>query len=216
MENKFSGNTFQLTVCFSWFDPEMVWSKNFHFKPFPDSRTKGERDRTQITPWTQSPEPFDFDFELHPDRTLRLRQRTQSLEPFDFAPFNFAIRLRLWIAPRSHPSTSLTNPEPRSCLRLRRDRTPRSHQDGTDRIDRTEIAIEKWLGFDEFDRIWWIFFGWVLFLCLFIEKLYYKFVWKLRKCEEQIIFWNATKHLKIFPFPKIAFPENILHEPNTA
>ena len=76
--------------------------------------------------------------------------------------------------------------------------------------------VWKWFGFDEFDWIWWIFFGWVLFLCLFIEKLYYKFVWKLRKCEEQIIFWNATKHLKIFPFPKIAFPENILHEPNTA
>ena len=70
--------------------------------------------------------------------------------------------------------------------------------------DRTEIAIEKWLGFDEFDRIWWIFFGWVLFLCLSIEKWYYIFVWKLRKCEKiwgtrrkcvfYIIFSYTTKH----------------------
>ena len=60
MENKFFRKYFQLTMCFSWFDPEMVWSENFHFKPFPDSCAKRERDRTQTTPRTQSPEPFDF------------------------------------------------------------------------------------------------------------------------------------------------------------
>ena len=55
-----------------------------------------ERDHTQITPWTQSPEPFDF------------------------APFNFTVQLRLRIAPRSHPSTSPMNPEPKIArLRLR-------------------------------------------------------------------------------------------------
>ena len=215
LEILFSWPCVLVGLTWKWFEVKIFTSNHFQ------THAQKEREiapRSRHEPRAQSPStsPFDFDFELHPDRTLRLRQRTQSLEPFDFAPFNFAIRLRLWIAPRSHPSTSPTNPEPRSRLRLRRDHTPRSHQDGTDRIDRTEIAIEKWLGFDEFDRIWWIFFGWVLFLCLFIEKLYYKFVWKLRKCEEQIIFWNATKHLKIFPFPKIAFPENILHEPNTA
>ena len=31
----------------------------------------------------------------------------------------------------------------------------------------------------------------------------------------QNIFWNATKHLKYFPFPQIfSFPENILHPTN--
>ena len=55
-----------------------------------------ERDHTQIMPWTQSPEPFDF------------------------APFNFTVQLRLRIAPRSHPSTSPMNPEPKIArLRLR-------------------------------------------------------------------------------------------------
>ena len=169
MENKVSGNAFQLTMCFSWFGLEMVWSENFHFKPFPNSHAKRDRDHTQITPRTQSLEPFDFapfdfDFESHPKlRIARLRLR----------------RLRApSTSPRSHPRISR--------LRLRWLRTPstspRWHQDGT---DRTEIAIEKWLGFDEFDRIWWIFFGWVLFLCLSTEKWYYIFVWKLRKCEEQ-------------------------------
>ena len=139
-----------------------------------------------------------------------------------------------------------------------------------DRTNRTEIAPQdrtdlslSWSGatvlcwywsishslfFSQFDRIWWIFVGWVLFLLyLSIEKWYYIFVWKLRKCEKMwetsrkcvfyIIFRNTTKRLKIFskaffgmqpntwkyfPFRKIAFlkniyfPENILHEPNTA
>ena len=49
MENKFSGNYIQLTGCFEGFDPEMVWSENFHFKPFPDSR--GERERESLRLW---------------------------------------------------------------------------------------------------------------------------------------------------------------------
>ena len=32
-------------MCFNGFDLEMVWSENFHFKPFPDSRAKTERER---------------------------------------------------------------------------------------------------------------------------------------------------------------------------
>ena len=39
---------FQLTRCFEGFDSEMVWSENFHFKPFPDSRTKRERERESL------------------------------------------------------------------------------------------------------------------------------------------------------------------------
>ena len=55
MENKFFRKYFQLTMCFSWFDPEMVWSENFHFKPFPDSRAKREREREEnITPSTST------------------------------------------------------------------------------------------------------------------------------------------------------------------
>ena len=102
---------------------------------------------------------------------LRLRRR-----PRDFTPqTQIAVWLWLRIAPKSHPLTSPVNPEAKIAhvwlcqlctLRLRRLHTPstspRWHQDDTDHTDRTEITIEKWLGFDEFDWIWWIFFGWVL------------------------------------------------------
>ena len=85
----------------------MVWSENFRFKPFPDSRAKRERERSHPKrDRTQSPEPFDFapfDFAGKPralqlrtlrlccltstsNHTLRLRQQTQSPNhAFDFA-----------------------------------------------------------------------------------------------------------------------------------
>ena len=153
------------------------------------------------------PTSFDFAGDL---KTSRHEPRS---------PFNFAVRLWLRIALRSHPLTLPANPEAKIArLRLHRLHTPstspRWHQDGT---DRPEFAIEKWLDFDEFDRVWWIFFGWVLMnltgsdefflvgfwwiwpdLCLSIEKLYYIFVWELRKCVFYIIFSNTTKHQKIF------------------
>ena len=73
--------------------------------------------------------PFDFDFESHQDCTLRLHWWTQR--------------------PRSHAfDFAPFNFTDFARLQL--------HRDGTDRI---EFAIEKWLGFDEFDQIWWIFFG---------------------------------------------------------
>ena len=145
----------------------------------------GQRDRTQsLEPFDFAPfdfavrlrlriAPFNFAVRLRIAPRLHPSTSLANPEPFDFAPFDFTVRLWLRIAPRSHLSTSLANPKPRSCIWLRRDLTPGSHWDGTDRI---EIAIEKWLGFDEFDRIWWIFFCWVLFLCLSIEKWYYIFV----------------------------------------
>ena len=62
MENKFSENYFQLTGCFKGFDPKMVWSENFHFKPFLDSRAKREREREREREPSTSPiyEPTDL------------------------------------------------------------------------------------------------------------------------------------------------------------
>ena len=119
--------------------------------------------------------PFDFDFESHQDCTLRLHWWTQR--------------------PRSHAfDFAPFNFTDFARLQL--------HRDGTDRI---EFAIEKWLGFDEFDQIWWIFFGWVLmnligsvfiywemvlYICLETEKM-----WEIRrKYVFYIIFSNTTKH----------------------
>ena len=167
IENKFSENAFQLTVCFSWFDLEMVWSENFHFKQFPNSCVKREREitpRSRHEPKAQSPStlhpstsPFNFDFELHLDRTLRLRRWTQSprLHAFGFAnlaPFYFAVRLPLRIAPFDFagepraedrmPSTSPTSHPSTSPTSHTFDFTKIAPQYHT---DRTEIAIEKWL-----------------------------------------------------------------------
>ena len=76
--------------------------------------------------------------------------------------------------------------------------------------------------FSQFDQIWWIFFFWVLFLLgLWIEKLYYIFVWKLRKCEQQVenvfsIVFSRTQPKTRKYFPKHFLEcnqtlENILH-----
>ena len=150
---------------------------------------------------------FDFNFESHPDRTLRLRWGTQSLDhAFDFA--EIAPRDRTEIAPRDRTEIAPISLFP--------DLVPPSSVD-------TNLSLTLSSFFSQFDRIWWIFFGWVLFLYLSIKKWYYIFVWKLRKCEEQeenvfsilfqqhnqtlenifqSIFRNATKHLKIFSFPE--------------
>ena len=100
------------------------------------------------------------------------------------APFDFASEPRAQIMPstlpRSHPRIA--------------PRRHRSHQSHWDR---------NW----EMVGFWWIFFGWVLFLCLSIEKWYYIFIWKLRKCEEQeenvfSILFSATQPNTRKYFPK--------------
>ena len=94
--------------CFNGFDPEIGFSQNFHFKPFPDSRTKREREspdhafdfvgepRAQITPlispiYESIYEPTD-------------RSSTQSLRPM-----SLQIRWRpRAFAPQTHELISLS------------------------------------------------------------------------------------------------------------
>ena len=106
MENNFSGNYFQLTGCFEGFDLEMVWSENFHFKPFPDSHAKREREPSTSTSPTSPITAFDFDFaDLWTHRStnrsrLRLRRSTNprtDLRPRAFDP-----------EPRTHKPISLS------------------------------------------------------------------------------------------------------------
>ena len=98
--------------------------------------------------------------------------------------------------------------------------------------------------FSQFDWIWWIFFSGFCFFCVSVLRndinicLTAEKMWATsKKCVFYDIFKNTIKQQKIFfktffemqqntwkyfPFPKIAFPkniyfpENILHEPNTA
>ena len=151
--------------------PEKHFRFYFTFKSLSElRRAKGERERERTTQRndkereSRESEPSLIIVALCRSRSRLCANRDRSTMPRD-------------LTPRSHPSTSPANPEPRSRIQLRRDCTPGSHRDDT---DRTEIA-EKWLGFDEFDRIWWIFFllgfvsvfiYWemVLYICLEAEK----------------------------------------------
>ena len=178
----------------------MVWSENFHFKPFPDSRAKRDRDHTQITPRTE-----------------------------------IAVRLWLRIAPRSHPSTSLANPEakiarlrlrllrmpstsPRSHpriarLRLHRLRTP-STSPTSHAFDFAEMAPRRhWSHWDldwEMVRFWWIWpnlmnfflvgFWWIWSdMCLLMNLIGYVFIyWEmvLYICLETEKMWENVRNKK--------------------
>ena len=86
---------------------------------------------------------FDFNFESHPDRTLRLRWGTQSLDhAFDFAE----------IAPRDRTEIAL--------ISLFLNLVPPSSVD-------TDLSLTLSSFFSQFDRIWWIFF-WLGFVSVFI------------------------------------------------
>ena len=142
----------------------MVRSENFHFKPFPDSRIKRER---EIAPKERSnPEPRALRLRCltsTSNHTLRLRQQTQSPDhAFDFAE----------IAPRRH-------------------RSHRSHWDRNWEIVGfwwiwLDLIIFFLLGF-VFVFIYWEM---VLYICLETEKMW----GTRRKCVFYIIFSNTTKH----------------------
>ena len=198
----------------------MVWSENFHFKPFRVRCAKREIDREK--------EERSAHLNLSSLTCISLThsRRAQPLVPL----------------PHGSPITELhplfddrTAPIKRQLHRSRRSQHRADHTglvdcgtgpialrqsstDCTGLVDRSTASIKQ-----RSHWIWWIFF-WVLFLlCSWTEKWYYIFVWKLRKCEQQVenvlcivflrtqqtlenifqnIFWNATKHLKIFSFPE--------------
>ena len=179
----------------------MVWSENFHFKPLPDSHAKRER---EIEPKAQSPSTshpstllFDFDFESHLDCTLRLHRQTQSLDH----AFNF-----VEIAPRWH----------------------RSHWSHWDR--NWEMVGFRWIwpyltGFDEFFLVGFCFCVYLLRNCIIYLFRSWKnirnkkkmcFLYYFQKHNQtlenifQSIYWNATKHLKIFSFPKNSISKKYL------
>ena len=158
----------------------------------------------------------------------RLRLQLCTDQAFDFAP----------IAPQDHTETAPIALRSHHTVaskrhwshRLHWERTQGSHWDRTDlSLSRSSVAVLHWPDLMNF------FFYWVLFLCLSIEKLYYIFVWKLRKYEKNVrnkkkicflyyfqqhnqtlknifqnIFWNATKYLKIFSFPENSISEKYL------
>ena len=222
MENKFSGKYFQLTVCFNGFDPKMVWSENFHFKPFPDPRVKAERERerereeeervqsSNRAPIRRPQTELQFD-DPHSTGLVDCNHADQAKIDSNAT----RSRLRRAISP-SHPPHNLTS----------RSNPVASLSSFFSQFDR--IWWIFFLGFVSFvflygpdfmifffwvlfllyfciDRIWWIFFlgfvsfvflywGMILYICLAAEKM-----WATsRKCVFYGIFKNTTKHQKIF------------------
>ena len=195
-ENIFNWPCVLMALTWKWFEVKIFTSNHFW------THVQKERERSHPNHAT-NPKPralrlrklwlrcflnlikynFDFDFESHPDRTLRLHRRIQS-------------------------PNHATNPEPRSRLQHCRDRTPGSHRDCTNRTDhtpgshrdgtnRTEIAPQDCIEiapislfpdlvppssvdtdlsltipsfFSQFDQIWWIFFFVGFCFCVYLLR----------------------------------------------
>ena len=137
-----------------------------------------------------------------------VRRQALAAQPSQ-APTRFALRLH----PRIAPITPIAPIVLRSHPRI----TPRLHQSLSFPIwcRRPPLILIYFLlslpsspnliGFDEF------FFGWVLFLLyLFIEKWYYIFVWKLRKCEKQVENVFSILFSRTQPNTRKYFPKHFL------
>ena len=210
MENKIFGNYFQLTVCFEGFDPEMVWSENFHFKPFPDSRAKREKEPSTSTlsiyepitpstlptlPITPSTSPI---FDPEPSTYRSMNPRTD-LWPraFDFAgdpepsrhePTNQSLSLSLSLS-----LCDFDRPTNRSTFLC----------DFDFLLSLFDLwfflLLLWWCG-------WWCFGGflvvWWWVLCGWWWKIAFSECYQTHENIFFLNFHNATKYLKIFSFPE--------------
>ena len=165
-ENIFSWPCVLIDLNRKWFEVKIFTSNHLrtHTQRKREIALRSHHEPRAQSPSTSHPSTSSF-FELNKIQ-LRLRLR--------IAPFDFAKEPRAQItpstSPRSHPKIAPISLFP--------DLVPPSSID-------TDLSLTLSSFFSQFDRIWWIFFGWVLFLYLSIEKWCYIFVWKLRKCEEQ-------------------------------
>ena len=188
MENKFSRKYFQLTMCFNGFDPEMVWSENFQFKPFPDSRAKTEREREeeeraqssnrapvrqpqQRTPQTelQSNDPHSTDLV---DRSIAPIKQRSTPTPLDLASATRShLRIHRTISPLDQTQSPLSLPFS---------------------LNLTEFDEIFFLGFVSFVFLYWLdlmnFFPGFCFFCVSILRndiIYLFDSWEnVRKCEQ--------------------------------
>ena len=139
----------------------MVWSKNFHFKLFLDSRAKRERERSHLErDRTQS--PFAVRLRLRIAPRLHWERSLANLEPFDFSPFDF---------------TDFTR------LRLRQDGTKTAPIAPSLRL-RNGWVLMNLTGFDEFFLVgfWWIWPDLINFFWLGFDEFDRICVYLLRNC----------------------------------
>ena len=161
-------------MCFNGFDPEMVWSENFQFKPFPDSRAKTERERER------EEEERAQSSNRAPVRQPQQRTPQTELQSNDPHSTDLVDLSTAPIKQRSTPTPLDLASTARSHLRIHRT---------ISLLDQTQspLSLPFSLDLTEFDE----FFSWILFLlCFCIGEWYYIFVWQLRKCEKM---WTISR-----------------------
>ena len=175
-------------MCFNSFDPEMVWSENFHFKPFPDSHAKRERERER------EPNPqTELQSDDHSSARPRPSFRPTTTDRADrTAP----------IKQRSHRADCSTAPIATPC-RSQHCALLSSFFSQFDRI--------WWIFFLGFVSFVFLYWGMILYICLAAEKMWVT----SKKCVFYGIFKNTRKYFSKHFLKCYQTLENILHEPNT-
>ena len=134
----------------------MVWSENFHFKPFPDSRAKTEREKEGKRKKREPSPQTELQSDDHSSALLRPSSSPTTTDRADrAAPITAPHLAPRWSQQRSH------------C---------------TDRST-AHFSLPSSLNLTRFDEF---FFWVLFLLCFCIEEWYYIFVWQLRKCEQQV------------------------------
>ena len=156
IKNKFSGNYFQLTMCFNGFNSEIGFSQNFHFKPFPDSRAKREREKERERPQSSDRAPVQ-----------RPQQRTPQteLQSDDHRPVSSHHATPAPI----HTSTNQANINS-NATRSRLRHTISSSHPLRDLASRSNSVTSLSSFFSQFDRIWWIFCSGFCFFCVSVLR----------------------------------------------
>ena len=134
----------------------MVWSENFHFKPFPDSRAKTEKEKEGKRKKREPSPQTELQSDDHSSELLRPSSSPTTTDRADRA------------APITAPHLA-----------------PRWSQQRLHCTDRStaHFSLPSSLNLTRFDEF---FFWVLFLLCFCIEEWYYIFVWQLRKCEQQV------------------------------
>ena len=147
IKNKFSGNYFQLTMCFNGFDSEIGFNQNFHFKPFPDSRAKREREKERERPQSSDRAPVQRPQQRTPQTELQSddHRLSSSLTTHTLPVSSIAAPCRLHRADQAKIYCNAT----RSRLR----HTISSSHPPRDLASRSNPVISLSSFFSQFDRI---------------------------------------------------------------
>ena len=134
-------------MCFNGFDSEIGFSQNFHFKPFPDSRAKREREKERERPQSSDRAPVQRPQQRTPQTELQSddHRLSSSLTTHTLPVSSIAAPCRLHRADQAKIYSNAT----RSRLR----HTISSSHPPRDLASRSNPVISLSSFFSQFDRI---------------------------------------------------------------